>query len=168
MSTKAEEIAELQALIDAMPDGDDSEAVDAYETANPNANEVVEVSYRRVKNKHYHGVKHELICEECELTFYRHLPAKYDGRICGSNCASIVIEKARDILGTLLSAPAIEALSPALLDIAPQHLQERGSDPRLLPGGADEPVDPAYPEAPEAPVAPKTLAEIIADKLRKQ
>ena len=166
MSTKAEEIAELQALLDAMPDDTDSEAVQKYEKENTeDPEEVVEIRYsRKVKRKHYHSLAHELICEECGVVFYKHLPAGYEGRLCGENCASTVLEIARDALACFLDPEAVATLSTALLARDPAHLSTGGADPRLRLQGRT--IEPAY-QAPEAPTEPLTLAEKIAARVRK-
>lgn len=165
---KLAEIAELEALLAEMPDEEDEKAVATYEEKNKDPNEVVEIRYRRVKRKHFASLKHELECEECGVTFHAHLPALFDGRLCGTNCAEIVIEKVRDLLAKFdVPHVVIAETSPALLNQDPPHLVKGGRDPRRV-GSDGTPIEDTPEDVPvSAPVsAPLTLKEKIAARLK--
>lgn len=153
--SKAEEIAELVAMLAELPDDDDTVAIDKYEK---DPEDIHEIHYRRkVKNRHFHSLKTELICEGCGVTFYEHLPARYDGRLCGENCATIELDNARELLDKARDyAPTswIRELegNETLRKLAPEHL-------------APAPSIEVEPES-EPVRAPQTLAEKIAAKLK--
>lgn len=173
--SKAEEIAELQALIDMMPDDSDEEAIEEYEkTEAPDKEEILEIQYRRkVKRKNWVGSRFERTCEACGVTYYESLPGRYDGRLCGENCATIELDNARELLESARDFANTEWIvrleeNKTLSRVTAEHLQS-GPTPDLkpapVPGAIMRPAPKKPVEAP--PTEPQTIAEKIAASLKK-
>ncbi len=166
-SSKAEEIAELQAMLSELPDDDDTVAIDKYEK---DPEDIHEIHYRRkVKNRHFNSLKVQLTCEGCGVTYYEHLPGRYDGRLCGENCATIELGNARELLDSARDfAPAqwIRELegNETLRRLTPEHLVSGA--PSDMTAARIAYLDRDDSPAPQEPAKPLTLAEKIAAKLK--
>lgn len=168
-SSKAQEIAELQAMLDAMPDDSDDEAIDEYEKENKeDPEEILEIRYRRkVKRKNWVGARMTLVCEGCGVTYYEALPGRYDGRLCGENCATIELENARELLDKARDYAPVSWIreledNNTLSKLVAPHLEAGTTpdlEPRPIPGAIERP-------ATEAPKKPQTIAEKIAARLK--
>jgi len=61
---------------------------------------------------HFVGQQGEFECEQCGVIFTRSLPAPWEGRVCGSNCAEILLSGARERLhATVTLAKAVDILA---------------------------------------------------------
>lgn len=167
----AKSAKELRAEIEAMRAMIDTGSIPEDEEPKPRKKSkryTKTVPVRYIGGQRFQGSKNE--CEECSVFFYprpqerKPINSKhaYAGRLCGENCASIVLEIAREMLA--------EKYAQSELPLA-LRLQQATEDDRPAPT-FDPPAGPVRVEAMSLPAPepskPLTAAEKIRLKLSKK